>query len=362
MKRAALKPWKLIVNPNYRPSVTILVPTYNEEQTIELKLKNLSCLKYPKDLIQVILVDSASTDNTIQKALEFVKFNPKINVLVLEEKNRGGKSRALNFALKHATGEIIVVSDADCFWPPDILNEALPYLANPTIGAVAGQEKLLNPNQSWVTETETFYRDKMFCVQLGESKIHSTIQFEGGFGAYKRKILDEFDCETGADDSGTALKIVQRGARVIVIPEALFYTYFPSSWKGKFVIKVRRAHHLLSVLIKCFKLLLKRKLLLPKRIVLFEIFLLLFNPFIFMSLLVATFVVLFYYPFLALLLMLPIIIPTTRTYLVEVVQNNFIILLAMAYTLMGKKSVVWHRAKESRTAIDINTLKSKGLV
>jgi len=282
MRRFASKPWRLHTNQNYRPSVTVLIPTYNEGKTIKLKLENLLRLKYPRNLLQIVFVDSASGDDTVQEILKFIESHPELNTSIINETARSGKSNALNLALRHSTGEVVVVSDADCFWPSDILEKTLPYLADDNIGAVAGQERLLNPKQSWTTETEALYRDRMFEIQLGESKFYSTVQFEGGFGAYKRKVLSHFDIETGSDDSGTALNLIQGGVRTIVLPEAVFFTFFPHTWSGKIIIKLRRARQFVQIWAKCFKLMIQGKLVLPKRIFLPQAFFLFINPFIFL--------------------------------------------------------------------------------
>ena len=163
----------------------------------------------------------------------------------------------------------------------NILVKGLPYLSDPSVGAIAGLEMLLNPNDSWVTNSEVFYNNSVHRVRVGESKIHSTIFFQGGFGAYKRALLKEFDIEN--DDSGTALEIVQKGFRTLLIPEAIYYTAFPRTWRGKFITKIRRALQLIKIWIRCLKLLLNGKLALPKKIVIPEIFLYIFNP-VFLSL------------------------------------------------------------------------------
>ena len=278
MRRKVSKPWNLKTDPHYAPSVSIIIPTYNEEKTIQHKLQNLEHLDYPKSSIQVIVVDSASTDSTLEEIKEYGKRNSRLEIVTIKENERRGKSKALNLALQHTRGEIIVVSDADCFWPSKILRQSLPYLANSSIGAVAGQEKLLNPEQSWVTRTEDLYRDQAFKIQLGESKFYSTVHFEGGFGAYRREALDQFDVETGSDDSGTALNLIQKGLRTIVLPEAVFYTFFPPSWKGKLTIKIRRAKQFVRIWCKCLRLMVRGQLALAKRIFAPQAFLLLINP------------------------------------------------------------------------------------
>jgi cellulose synthase/poly-beta-1,6-N-acetylglucosamine synthase-like glycosyltransferase len=362
MAKSARKPWHLKTDPTYQPSVSIVVPTYNEGSVIQHKLQNLNRLDYPKHLIQLIIVDSASADDTSRKIEEFKQQNREVSFLLIEEKERKGKSAALNTALENANGDIIIVSDADCFWASDILKKALPYLADQNVGGVAGQERLLNPEQSWVTKTEFAYRENMFKIQLGESKLSSTVQFEGGFGAYKRKTLDEFDTETGSDDSGTALKLVQKGFRTIVLDEAVFYTFFPPTWRGKIKIKTRRARQFFSIYQKCFKLMINRKLMLPKRVFLPQAFFLLLNPFIFLSFVCLSILVLFQVPFLTIFPLALFAFPKTRVLLVELFQNNFIALLALFEIATGKKSIIWNKAEDSRQNFNVDTLRSHGLI
>jgi len=247
MKHKASKPWNLKIDEQYQPSISILIPAHNEEKSIGLKLTNLCRVRYPREKMEAILVSDGSTDRTLDEAINFAKCNPDLALNVLGEKKRSGKSHVLNIALERATGEIIVVSDADCFWSPDILAKALPYLHNPEVGAITGLENLLLPTQSWVVETELAYNDIVHEIRLGESKTQSTIFFQGGFAAYKREHLGRFDEE--ADDSGTALNIVQQGARTLLIPEASYFTVFPGRWKGKILTKARPTHGISEVLI-----------------------------------------------------------------------------------------------------------------
>jgi biofilm PGA synthesis N-glycosyltransferase PgaC len=361
MRKQASRNWNLNVNFEKKRSVSILIPTYNEAKIINLKLENLLKLDYPRNLMQIIVVDSASTDETVKKVQQFVYSHPQLNIEIIKENRRRGKSYALNYALKHVSSDIVVISDADCYWSSNILKEALAYLADPTVGAVAGQEKLLNPVDSWVTRSEAIYRKNMFLVQLGESKLYSTIQFEGGFGAYKRSLLDEFDCETGSDDSGTALNIVQKNVRTIVIPEAIFYTQFPTGWKEKFNMKIRRAQQLLKIWLKCMKLLFRGKLVLPKRIVFIEAFLSFIGPFIFIALILASVTLLVHFPVLVLPLVAAFLLPHIRMYFVEVMQTNLMLLVAIFSLLIGKDVVVWKIARSSR-CVEVDILKEKGLI
>jgi cellulose synthase/poly-beta-1,6-N-acetylglucosamine synthase-like glycosyltransferase len=272
------------VDEKFEPEISILIPIHNEEANIESKLENVENVSYPKEKMEIIVVDDASDDGSVSKIEGFMKRHPSLNIKLVRQNPRAGKSAALNRALKVSTKPIVIVSDADTRWPPDILRKAMPYLADPGVGAVTGRSVNLNVGESWVTRAEESYLQIANFVRLGESKIHSTIRFEGGFCAYKRNAFDHFDCETGSDDSGTALEVAFRGFRTILAPEVVFYTSFPTIFFAKFKVKVRRANQLISLWVKCLKLLFKGRLSLPKRIAVAEIALSIFNPIIFLIL------------------------------------------------------------------------------
>ncbi|MFQ6127212.1 MAG: glycosyltransferase, partial [Candidatus Heimdallarchaeota archaeon] len=300
---------------------------------------------YPKEKMEVILADDASTDGTLSKVYDFSKRHPELNIKVVKQNPRIGKARVLNAALPASTNDIIVVSDADSFWPSDILLKALPYLSDPTIGAITASGAIDNPSRSWVTRGETNYLKTMRLLRLGESKIYSTIRFEGGFCAYKRSAFEKFDCESGSDDSGTALYVVQNKFRTIFVPEATFTTNFPNRLKDKIKAKTRRANHLIRLWVKCLKLLLKRRLFLPKRIAIPEIFLFIFNPIVFLALIAVTLVTILLYPsplILWVLVLLAVsIVPTIRSYLIEITLDNFILFYSLLSCIRRKKFVAW---------------------
>jgi len=346
MRKYAKKPWDIKIDRSFHPEISILIPVHNEESKVESKLENIKSISYPKEKMEIIVVDDASEDNSVEKVKHFMRRNPGLNIRLIRQTLRGGKSVALNKALAASTKPIIIVSDADTRWPPDILQEVLPYLSDPQIGAITGKGINENAEKSWVTRAENTYLQLANLLRLGESKIHSTIRFEGGFCAYKRDAFESFDCETGSDDSGTALGIVQRGYRSILVPEALFYTSFPASLVGKFRVKVRRANQLIGLWVKCLKLLLKRRILLPKRIVIPELVLFLFNPLIFLVLIVIGGVIVLnpFSPFgLAILMSIACLLLFARRIFIEVIMDNFVLLYALITFLFKQRYVAWER-------------------
>jgi len=347
VKKYVEKPWKLSINNEFKPKISILVPTHDEENAIESKLENIKNVSYPREKMEIIVADDASEDNTVLKVENFIKRNPNLNIRLVRQNPRAGKSAALNKALKVSTNPVVIVSDADTRWPSDMLQKALPYLSDPRIGAVTGRGVNENVEKSWVTKAEDIYLQFANLLRLGESKIHSTIRFEGGFCAYKRGLFESFDCETGADDSGTALKIVQNGYRTILIPEAVFYTVFPSRFVGKLKIKVRRANQLIGLWFKCLRLLLGRRLLLPKRIAIPEIALFIFNPIIFALSIAAGVTIIVLGPLsplsLAVLLLFACLLLFARRIFIELLVDNFVLLYALITFILRRRYVAWEK-------------------
>jgi len=349
IKHYVKKPWALKIDKSFQPFVSILVPAHNEEDTISKKLENLAAVAYPKEKMEIIVVDDASEDGTLMKVEGFIETRPELNIKVIKQNPRAGKSAALNKALTVSTHSIVIVSDADTYWYPEILAKAMPYLADPTVGAITGRGINENIKSSWVTSAENTYLNLACLIRTAESKIHSTIRFEGGFCAYKKGAFKEFDRETGSDDSGTALDVVQHNMRAILVPEIVFTTSFPTSLSGKLKIKARRANQLVGLWVKCFKLLLKGRLILPLKITVPEIMLFIVNPLVFLILIIAGLVHVSLFPvsFFSLFLLLLIggLLVFARNLFLELIIDNLLLLYASASYLFGRRYVAWANTK-----------------
>lgn len=346
------KSWGFTVKNDFQPSVSILVPVHNEAENIGGKLENILAVSYPKDKIEVIVADDASDDTTLEKVAAFTKHNSQLNVRVFKQAERSGKAAVLNAVLPISSHQIVIVSDADTYWPQDILEKALPYLSDPTVGAVTGRGLNENKGESWVTKSEDNYLQLASVIRLGESKVHSTIRFEGGFCAYKKDAFEKFDCESGSDDSGTALDVVQNNYRAILVPEVVFYTSFPSNLAGKLKIKARRGNQLIGLWIKCFRLMLKRRLVLPKRIVLPEIALFIFNPLIFLVSLIAAVASIMIWPIsffsLFLVVFLGGLLIFARSLFLELFFDNLLLVYGFFSFILGRRYVAWKKTPNQK--------------
>jgi cellulose synthase/poly-beta-1,6-N-acetylglucosamine synthase-like glycosyltransferase len=347
LKAWTKKPWGLSVDGTFQPKISILIPVHDEEQTIGDKLRNIKSVLYPKENMEVIVTDDASGDDTLQRVEDFMKLNPDINIRVVGQSVREGKSSALNKALPTSVNDVIIVSDADTQWSEDVLRKTLPYMADSTIGALTCGGINRNRGETWATRSEDTYLHFANLFRFGESKLHSTIRFEGGFSAFKRNAFEKFDTETGADDSGTALEVVQRGYRAIMVPDALFYTVFPNRLSNKLRTKARRATQLTSLWVKCSKLLFKRRLLLPKKIAIPEMLLFILCPVILLALIATTAAAILLSPFslftLIVLIVVGCLLVFARRIFAEVLIENLVLFYALTSLLRGRRYTSWEK-------------------
>ena len=277
------KPWDIKKDPSYRPRVTIIVPTYNEADLIESKLDNIFEQDYPKDLMSIIVVDSASTDGTLDIVERWRNKHPDARLVIIRENVRRGKAYALNNALKHVDGEIIVITDADSRWASkDVLSKTVSWLSDPNVGAVTCVKR---PEKKGPLDIEAGYRDFYNIVRIGESKKWSTPIFHGELAAYKKDLLIEiggFPLDIGADDSHSATLITLRKKRSVATEDVECIEIVPE--KEYEMWRIRRAQHLVQHFIKTMRYIRSA----PKRfrsILFIETWLHLINPWL---LLVAT--------------------------------------------------------------------------
>jgi biofilm PGA synthesis N-glycosyltransferase PgaC len=338
---------------NYQPNVSMIVCTYNEAKVIERKLENIQELDYPKDKLQIIIVDSASNDGTLERAKVFLaKTIFRFPITLILEKERLGKSHALNVALDQANGEIIATSDADSFWDQDALLKAVAYFADPSVGAVTGKEKIVNLEKNVHTMGEGFYRTFFYTLRQGESCIHSTLLFQGELALYRRNAFRKFEDRPGySDDIGTVINLVSNGYRCIFVPEAVFHDTAPFSLKGRLRLKSRRSEHLISGVILALKLKIKRKLPLSWRVVFFNFYFHVVSPMLLIAALLMTGIV-YIIDFRALwflgFLLIPFLFKKPRVVAVSYLTSNLALLMGLYPVLTGKRSGAWRKVDEMR--------------
>jgi len=221
---------------SYQPFISVIVPSYNEEPVIKRRIENLLCQDYPKDKFEVVVVDSGSTDDTLEIAKNFEKSNE--NVRVLEEGERKGKASAINFGRSYAKGEIVIVTDANAIFNVSALREIAPHFSNPEIGAVGGRFILSNVENKLV-QASSFYWELESLVRRGESAVDSACLFHGEINAWRKDIAEALITSL-TEDLDMAIKIRRQGYRIAYEPDAIAYEPGPIT-KSEQIIQKKRA-------------------------------------------------------------------------------------------------------------------------
>lgn len=242
-------------DPNYTPKVSLVICAYNEEKMIVEKIENVLQIDYPRDKLEIIVFDNGSEDRTFEVASSFKERG--VRVLKLGGQNRG-KSAGINEALKYVTGEIVKISDADVRYNKGILRKAMPYFADPSVGAVCASPVLSNPEQTAVTKIETSLHSFYHLFRGVESAIDSIIIGGGGF-AFRRKLIEKLDESIGNDDIDLTVKVRKSGHRVLLLKDAYFYEYTPPTFRARWKQKIRRSTMIVQALIKHRGVMFKRK-------------------------------------------------------------------------------------------------------
>jgi len=360
MTRNGRKPWAFKVDEGYLPEISMIVPTFNEAAVIGFKLLNVTKLNYPSSRLHVIVVDSNSIDGTLDVVKDFASRHPSLDLKCLSLSERG-KTAALNFALKHVVGDVVLVSDADCFYEPDMLKKAIPYLSVSDVGAISGVKLLLNKASSSTTKAEENYLASMNGIKLGESKLGFTPLFEGGFSAYKINAIKSFDpYNTGSDDCGTVIKLAEEGRKAILVSEAAFFTGFPISWRERLKMKVRRSNQLIRVFARYLSLLFQGDIYVGRRVIISDTYIYLFGPLLFVAFLCLTPVTFWFYPWL-LLLLLVFVVPRVGSMLFELCQSYLSLFVGLVSVASGKTALVWIKPKD-REPLSEQLLADAGMI
>src|SRR5690606_17653475 len=117
-------------DPEYVPTVSIVLPVHNEAARVVAKVRNILSLDYPFEKLQILVVGDGCTDDSLQKAND--EGGELVTVIPLAE--RAGKAAALNAGLAQATGEIVVFTDAGIILEPKSLRSLIAHFADPAVG------------------------------------------------------------------------------------------------------------------------------------------------------------------------------------------------------------------------------------
>ncbi len=199
------------------PTLAVVVPTYQAEKFIRSKLVELARSDYPVDKLEIIVVDSASSDDTIRIAEELT--GPRVKIV--REAQRLGKGAALAAAARATEAEIILATDVDSTFGPDVPRKMAQYFSDPSVGIVSAARILPAVNVDGPGgASDVYWRYDSF-LKRHESRLFSAVGAIGEAMAFRRDTLMASDStkkmiEGGADDTVLSYETLRRGMRIIL--------------------------------------------------------------------------------------------------------------------------------------------------
>jgi poly-beta-1,6-N-acetyl-D-glucosamine synthase len=226
------------VTDNY-PSVTIIVPCYNEEKGIANTLTSLNNLTYKN--YRVIVVDDGSKDCTLNEVYKWSLNNKrKFDLDVISQANRG-KAAALNNGIRHSDSDYIMCIDADSVIKANSIEWAIRHFDNPKVGAVAGFVEVSNQD-NYLTKIQQYeYMLGLNFIRKGLSNYGIVTVIPGPIGIFKTEYLKKvgpFKEGSLAEDAEMSLRIVASGYDIVSEPNMISYTEAPEYWDD--LLKQRR--------------------------------------------------------------------------------------------------------------------------
>lgn len=220
----------------HQPTISVLIPAYDEERVIGRILQGMTKLTYPKDKLQIIVIDDASTDKTSEIADRFAEKYESMKVVHRYRDEGKGKSAALNEGLKYATGEIIYCFDADYYPQYDILEKLTAYFTDPQVGAVQGRVTVLNEPKNLVTRLVALERIGGYRVdQKARDDLQLIPQFGGTVGGFRSHLINSlggWNPNMLAEDTDLTFRVYLSGYKVRYVNEAECYEEAVENWQA----------------------------------------------------------------------------------------------------------------------------------
>ena len=203
------------------PAVSLLIPAYNEADVIAAKIRNSLALDYPPDRLEIIVASDGSTDATAQIIRSLIPQKGRVHIRVLEFAENRGKTTALNEAVPHLRGEIVIFSDAASLLGRDSLRKLVANFADERVGAVSGVYKVLNKSYSTLGRQEDFYWKYETFVKTQEAKIGALAGAHGSLYGIRKLLYPFPPSGTINDDFVIPTSVLSRGFRIAYEPEAV---------------------------------------------------------------------------------------------------------------------------------------------
>jgi cellulose synthase/poly-beta-1,6-N-acetylglucosamine synthase-like glycosyltransferase len=225
--------YRRVKRESFFPSVTLIIPVYNEEKIIAEKIENSLSLDYPKEKLEIIIASDGSTDNSNRIIANYL--NRGINFISYEK--HMGKSALINKTVPKARGEIVVLSDASGMLNKEAIKEVVKNFSDPQVGCVYGVYHIWQGSN--YDKFEKRYLNFDFYLKKLESKIYTTLGASGSLYAIRKDLFLPLKEDTINDDFFIPAEISLKGLRTIYEDNAHIFDKINTDLKSELRRRIR---------------------------------------------------------------------------------------------------------------------------
>ena len=188
------------VDPEYTPSVTVVIPCFNEETWIRETILRCVDQDYPLDKLEIIIVDDGSTDRSVEMIKQTVRdmcaegkqYCIEERVRVFLQKYNQGKREAMGIGIRNARTELIVFVDSDSFLHPNAIRTLVQPMKDPKMGGVTGRTDVANVYTNWLTKMQAVrYYISFRIMKAAEAYFDSVMCLSGPLSCYRLSVVKE---------------------------------------------------------------------------------------------------------------------------------------------------------------------------
>ena len=245
------KPKSIEKDYSYEPTVSYMIVAHNEEKCIKRKLENILSFNYPLNKIQVLVASDFCTDRTDLIVEEFIKSHPELNIVLNKSVEHKGKTNAQNETQKLATGEIIVMTDANSIFDRNAIRELVVCFVKPNIAYVCGRLCFSNTDNT-TAASESYYWDFDLKMRDIESRIQTITAGNGSIYAVRNKLyldINPIQCH----DSEFPFRYALMKKKSLSNPDAISYEKAGENNADEFKRKVRMNRTILSIFVRLWR-------------------------------------------------------------------------------------------------------------
>jgi biofilm PGA synthesis N-glycosyltransferase PgaC len=230
------RPAAFVPAEGFEPSVSLIIPCYNEAAVLEEKIANCRSIRYPADKLTLIFITDGSTDGSVS----IIEKHPEIRLLHLPE--RKGKTAAENRAMQFVQTPIVIFSDANTLLNPEAIRQMVSHFADEHTGCVAGEKKIaIQRTANAGTAGEGIYWRYESRLKKLDYLCNSAVGAAGELVAFRTALYQPLPEDTILDDFMQSMQIAAAGYRIVYESKAFATEKASANVQEELIRKIRIA-------------------------------------------------------------------------------------------------------------------------